>query len=436
MNRNILRLAIPNIISNITVPLLGLVDLAIMGHLDSEKYLGAIAIAGIIFNFIYWGFSFLRMGTSGFTAQAYGRKDKKSLVYILTHSLFIAIVAGVLLIFFQFPIQKIGFYFLKGSEQIETLAIQYFYIRIYAAPATIGLYALNGWFVGMQDAKTPMMLAILINVFNILLNLLFVYGFGMKSDGVALGTLISQYLGFAIALVFVLKKYKKLLLNNVLITKINVKLLKDFFDVNKNIFIRTLTLIFVFSYFTIESASISDRILAVNTILLQYLLLFSYVMDGFAYSAEALAGRYFGAKDSALLKRMTKYIFIWGAILAILFTVVYSALQENILILLTDNVNVISAAQPFMLWISLIPLVSFSGFLWDGIYIGTTASKSMRNTMLVSAFLIFFPIYYLSKDTMGNHALWMSMILFLLARSISQSLYAKRAIFNKSVKKC
>ncbi len=431
MNRSILKLAIPNIISNITVPLLGMADLAIMGHLDSEKYLGAIALAGIIFNFIYWGFSFLRMGTSGFTAQAFGRKDKQTLVNILTHSLFIALAGGVLLILFQFPIQKIGFYFLKGSEQIETLAVQYFYIRIYAAPATIGLYALNGWFVGMQDAKTPMILAILINLFNILLNLLFVYGFGLKSDGVAWGTLISQYLGFAIAVFFILKKHKKLL-KRFFSKTVNTVLLKDFFDVNKDIFIRTLTLIFVLSYFTMESALISDRILAVNTILLQYLLLFSYIMDGFAYSAEALAGKYYGAKNNKSLKKMIKYIFAWGTLLAIIFTLVYSVFQDKILIVLTDNEQVIQAAQPYVFWVMLIPLASFAGFLWDGIYIGTTASKPMRNTMLVSAFFIFFPVYYLFVDTMGNHALWMSMILFLFARSLSQSLYAKKAVFNKN----
>ena len=429
MNREILRLAIPNIISNITVPLLGMVDLAIMGHLDSEKYLGAIALAGMIFNFIYWSFTFLRMGTSGFTAQAFGQKDKGKLVTILTHSLLIAVIAGLLLVLFQYPIQKTGFYFIEGSEQIKILAIQYFYIRIYAAPATIGLFALNGWFVGMQDAKTPMILAILINVFNVLLNIMFVYGFGLKSDGVAWGTLISQYLGFAFAILFLLQKHNKLFKKNSFLKIIDVDLLKEFFRVNKDIFIRTFILILVFSFFTKESASISDQVLAVNTILLQYLLLFSFIMDGFAYSAEALAGKYYGAGNNYFLKKLITRIFVWGTLLSVLFTIFYILFKEVILQLLTDNENIINSARPYVFWVSIIPLVSFAGFLWDGIYIGTTASKPMRNTMLISAFTVFFPVYYLFVDKLNNHALWLAMILFLLARSISQTIYAKKAVF-------
>ncbi|MEN8119727.1 MAG: MATE family efflux transporter [Bacteroidota bacterium] len=432
MNKEILKLAIPNIISNITVPLLGMVDLAIMGHLDSEKYLGAIALAGMIFNFIYWGFTFLRMGTSGFTAQAFGRKDSGRLTAILTHSLAIAVVGGFLLILFQYPIQKIGFYFIEGSEQIEVLAVQYFYIRIWAAPATIGLFALNGWFVGMQDARTPMILAILINVFNILLNVMFVYGFGLKSDGVAWGTLISQYLGFILAILFLLQKHNKLFKNFVLLKIIDVDLLKEFFRVNKDIFIRTLILILVFSFFTMESASISDQVLAVNTILLQYLLLFSFIMDGFAYSAEALAGKYYGAGNVYLLKKLVKRIFVWGALLSVFFTIIYILFKDVIFHLLTDNEGIINSASPYIFWVSIIPLVSFAGFLWDGIYIGTTASKLMRNTMLISAFTIFFPVYYLFVDKMNNHALWLAMILFLIARSISQTIYAKKAVFVKN----
>jgi len=431
MNRNILRLAIPNIISNITVPLLGMVDLVIMGHLDSEKYLGAIALAGIIFNFIYWGFSFLRMGTSGFTAQAFGQNDLSKLSAILRHSLLIALAGGMLLIIFQYPIQKLGFYFLDGSEQLETLAIQYFYIRVFAAPATIGLYALNGWFVGMQDAKIPMTLAILINVFNILLNLIFVYGLGLKSDGVALGTLIAQYLGFGLAFYFIYKKYRTYFRINDLVKRVDLELFKDLFDVNKNIFIRTMVLISVISFFTMKSAQISDRILAVNTILLQYLILFSFIMDGFAYSAEALAGKYFGAKDKTSLMKLLKSIFVWGSLLSVFFTVIYILFQNELLYLLTSNEELISSAKPYLFWISLIPLASFAGFLWDGIYIGTTASKAMRNTMLFSAGLFFFPVYYFFIDKIFNHALWLSMILFLLARGISQSIYVRNAIWKR-----
>ena len=430
MNKSILRLAIPNIISNITVPLLGMADLAILGHLDSEKYLGAIALGGTIFNVIYWSFGFLRMGTSGFVAQAYGRKEQKRITSVLLHALLIALLGGSLLVLLQYPIQKISFYFLTGSSEVKALARQYFYIRIFAAPATLSLYALNGWFTGMQDAKTPMLLAIIINVLNIVFNVLFVYGLGLKSDGVAWGTLLAQYGGFILGMWFILKKYSIYLKNLKPPFKIDYNLLKKLFQVNKDIFIRTMVLIAVVSFFTVKSAAVSDKILAVNTLLLQYLLLFSFIMDGFAYAAEALAGKYYGAKNSYLLSKMVRYVFAWGTAMSIIFTLLYIFFKDIILYLLTNNKSIIDAAQPYLFWVSLIPLTGFAGFLWDGIYIGTTASKLMRNTMLISAFIFYFPVYYLFVDTMENHALWMAMILFLAARGISQLIFSKLAVYN------
>ncbi len=429
MNKQILRLAIPNIISNITVPLLGMADLAILGHLDSEKYLGAIALGGTIFNVIYWSFGFLRMGTSGFVAQAYGKKDYFRISAVLAHSVLIAVAGGLILVLLQYPIQKISFYFLAGSEDVKTLALQYFYIRIFAAPATLSLYALNGWFTGMQDAKTPMILAIVINVLNIAFNVFFVYGLDLKSDGVAWGTLLAQYGGFFLGLWFLFAKYRNRLKNIHLPFKMDVELLKKLFQVNKDIFIRTLVLISVVSFFTVQSAAVSDLILAVNTILLQYLLLFSFIMDGFAYAAEALAGKYYGAKNKKLLSKMLRYVFLWGGGMSIVFTIIYLFYKEQILSLLTDNADIVQLAKPYLFWVSLIPITGFAGFLWDGIYIGTTASKLMRNTMLISAIIFYFPVYYLLTDYMGNHALWLAMILFLLARGISQSVFASKAVF-------
>ncbi|RLD60036.1 MAG: MATE family efflux transporter, partial [Bacteroidetes bacterium] len=269
MNKKILNLAIPNIISNITIPLLGMVDLSVLGHLDSEIYIGAIAIGGMIFNFLYWGFSFLRMSTSGFTAQSYGRKNFKESAILLSRALLVALVGSVFLIALQKPIGLFSFFIINGSKEVEALASQYYYIRIYAAPATLSLYALIGWFVGMQNTKTPMIIAIVINVVNIALDLIFVFAFNMKSDGVALGTVIAQYSGLFIALVLFYKYYKRFIKYWNYRAMIKLSEIKKFFIVNKDIFIRTLCLIIVFSFFTTESANTNNSILAVNTLLLQ-----------------------------------------------------------------------------------------------------------------------------------------------------------------------
>jgi MATE family multidrug resistance protein len=394
MNRQILNLATPNIISNITIPLLGMVDLAIMGHLDSEKYLGAISLGGMIFNFIYISFNFLRMGTGGFTAQAFGKGDKDELLHLLIRSLFIGLLCGLFLILVQVPIERIGFYLIEGSQEVEELAAEYFYIRIYAAPATIGLFALTGWFIGMQDAKTPMFIAILINVVNVLLNLLFVYEFNMTSNGVALGTLISQYVGFFTACFIILRKHKALFSRFSLKAFLDKAALKRFFVVNLDIFIRTVVLISVFSFFTAESAKISDNILAIDTLLLQYLMMFSFIMDGFAHAAEALSGKYLGMNNKGLLKKTVKYVFLWGTALSAIFSLVYFTLGEFVLIIFTDNVDIIHGAKPFLIWVAIVPLLSFASYLWDGIYIGVTASRAMRDTMLFSALLVFTPLYY------------------------------------------
>lgn len=248
MNRSILRLAVPNIISNITVPLLGLVDLALMGHLGSEVYIGAISLGGVIFNFIYWGFSFLRMSTSGFTAQAFGENNFKETVTLLVRALLIALTIGILVLLLQSPIAWLSFKIIGGSTEVEMLADSYFRIRVWAAPAALSLFVLSGWFLGMQNARYPMIIAISVNIFNILLSLFFVFVLKMKSDGVALGTALSQYIGLAIALILLIKKYKDLLH---LISKeaiLSFANLSNFFKVNTDIFIRTFCIILVFTF--------------------------------------------------------------------------------------------------------------------------------------------------------------------------------------------
>jgi len=430
MNRQILNLAIPNIISNITIPLLGMVDLAILGHLESAKYIGAIALGGLIFNFIYAFFSFLRMGTSGFTSQAYGENNPTEMILMFGRSMFFAIIGGILIILLQYPIDLLSFNLISGSNDVETLAREYYYIRIYAAPASLGIMALSGWFIGMQNAKIPMIIAILINIINIGANLLFVYGFGMRSAGVAWGTLIAQYVGLIVGIILFWRYYRSYFSHWENQLFFNMAKLKRFFQVNTDIIIRTLSLIFVFAFFTVESAKINDTILAVNTVLLQYLLVFSYLTDGFAHAAEALVGKYIGAKDSARLKKVIRYLFLWGLGISIPFTLTYVFAGDYLLYILTDNSEVIAAAAPYLFWIGIVPILTFAAFIWDGVYIGATASKAMRNALLISTLVIFLPSYYLLKNHLANHGLWLAIMLFMISRGILLTLYSRKHIFN------
>lgn len=421
-------------ISNITVPLVGMVDLALLGHLNvdnSEEYIGAIALGGMIFNIIYWGFGFLRMGTSGFTAQAFGKNNKPEMILIFSRALIVALAGSILIIALQQPIAWISFFIMDGSQSVEILAREYFCIRIYAAPATISMYAFYGWFLGMQNAKYPMIIAIVINLLNTVFSFLLIYAFGMKHDGVALGTVLAQYCGLILSIILFSKKYKSLVQYWTYKAMVRISALKDFFLVNKDIVIRTLLLIFTFSFFTNQSAAISDEILAVNSILLQYLFIFSYFIDGFANAAEALVGKYVGAKNKPGLFKSVKSLFIWGLGISIPFTLLYIAAGDKLLFILTDNTAVIEKAMPYLFWIAMIPIISFPAFIWDGVFIGATATAPMRNTLIVATLLIFLPVYYLLIGPLGDHGLWLAMIVFMFVRGLFLTLYAPAKILNK-----
>ena len=425
MNKSILRLAIPNIISNITVPLLSMVDMSIVGHLSLEVYIGAIATVSIIFNFMYWSFSFLRMGTSGFTAQAYGAEDNKEVATILLRSLLIAFVAGLFIILFQNIIFDLSFKVIKASSDVRLYAGNYFHIYVWAAPAVLGMYAFSGWFVGMQDARTPMYIAIAVNIINISLSLLFVYVLNMNIEGVALASTIAQIMGFLIALVVWYFKYKVVRLNLDFERLKNMTAYIPFFRVNSDIFLRTMLLIAVTTFFTASSAKMGNTTLAANALLMQMFTLFSYIMDGFAYSAEALTGKYIGARRYDVLQKLIKYLFFWGTVLAVFFTCIYGLFTDQILQLLTNKADVIAACKEYQLWVLMIPIVGFSAFLWDGIFIGATASKQMRNSMFVAA-ACFFVIYYSFYSNWANNALWFAFIAYLGMRGIMQAfLYRK-----------
>lgn len=426
MNKEILRIAVPNMISNITIPLLGMVDLAILGHLESGIYIGAVALGSMIFNFIYFGFGFLRMSSSGFTAQAFGAKDQKEIILTLSRAITVALLGGCFILILQYPISQLGFNLISGSSEVETLAKEYFHIRIFAAPAAISLFAITGWFLGMQNARYPMIIAITIISLNLILNFIFVYGFGMKADGVAWGTLLAQYSGLILAIVLFLKKYRSYLKYWNYHAMMQLNALKRFFMVNRDILIRSLFLVLTLSFFTAESARISDEILAANTILMQFFFIFSYLIDGFAYAAEALVGKQIGARDGSKLKQTIRNLFKWGFGISLLFTVIYYLSGKSILYLITTDAAVINDATPYLIWIVSIPILTFAAFIWDGIFIGATASASLRNSMFISTVIIFFPFYYFIGKDYGNHGLWLSLMLFMLSRGLILTLFSRK----------
>lgn len=416
-DQQILHIALPSIVSNITVPLLGLIDVSIVGHLGAASYIGAIAVGGMLFNMIYWLFGFLRMGTGGLTAQAYGRHDLQEVTRILLRSLSISLLLALALLLLQYPIRNIAFMCMDTSEEVRQLATLYFHICIWGAPATLGLYGFTGWYIGMQNSRFPMFIAITQNIVNIAASLFFVFALKMKVEGVALGTLVAQYAGLGMACLLWLAHYRplrKYLLQKALFDRTEMK---RFFQVNRDIFFRTLCLIAITVFFTSTGAAYGDVVLAVNALLMQLFTLFSYFMDGFAYAGEALTGKYIGAKDDQSLRLTIRHLFKWGIALSLLFTLLYGAGGKSFLGLLTNDTSVISASEEYIYWVLAIPLAGFSAFLLDGICIGATATHLMLRSMLVAS-ASFFLLYYGLHDTLGNHALWMAFIVYLALRGI------------------
>lgn len=430
MNRSILKLAIPNIISNITIPLLGLVDMILMGHLSSPIYIGAIALGGTIFSVLYSFFSFLRAGTTGFTAQAYGAKDTSEESYSLYRSMTIAVLAFLLILCIQKPIAKLSLNLLDGSDDLKNLAITYFFVRIWAAPANMLLYCFNGWFIGMQNTKIPMAIAIIINVLNIAFSIFFVLVMKQDVVGVALGTVIAQYCGLLTAFIFIFTKYKKHLIRIDVHILLNINKLKRFFKVNTDLMIRSILLVFTIAFFTNQSAKLGDNILSVNMILLQFFYIFSYFTDGFAYAGEALVGKFIGARDSENLRSVVMHLFKWGALISVPFAILYALFPTTFVKMISDNPVIISEIQPYYIYMVLIPIITFAAFLWDGIYIGATASKAIRNTMIISSVMIFLPMWHFLTPLWNNHGLWIAFLGFMIARGVSMTFFAKKNILQ------
>lgn len=430
MNRKVLKLAIPNIISNLSVPLLGAVDTALVGHLEEVYYLGAIALGGMIFNFIFWGFGFLRMGTTGITAQAFGEEDKTESVMTLIRALLVAGFFSFVILLLQVWIADLSFWLVEATPEVERYTRIYFNIRIFTAPATLGLYAINGWFLGMQNARYPMIVTVILNILNIILDVFFVYSLNMNVAGVAWGTLIARYVGLVLAVILLTVKYKSWLRAYVREKILEIEPLKKFFSVNRDIFIRTLCLIFTFSFFTAKSAEFGNVILAANTILLQLWMIVSYGVDGFAFAAESLVGRFKGSGEKAKLKAAVTYCFFWGIGIGFAASLVYALFDRPILGIFTDQQEVIKTALLFWGWTIAGPAVSSFCYIWDGIFIGATATIPMRNSMIIATLIVFLPVYVLAVPYLGNHAIWLALTLFMIARGATLTFYAPRSVLR------
>ena len=429
MNREILRISIPSIVTNITVPLLGMVDLAIVGHIGDAGYIAAIALATMVFNLIYWNFGFLRAGTTGLTAQAFGAEDKEEYLNVLVRGIAIALSAAVLLLLLQWPIALLCKRFIHSSPTTIDLMLTYFYIRIWAAPATISLYVLKGWFLGIQNAASPMWIATILNLVNIVFSLLFVYVFDAGIAGVAWGSVVAQYSGLLLAIIIWIRRYGHLWHDIRWRAALQLRKMVRFFKVNADIFLRSLCLIAVFTFIPYISADMGEEILAANTLLMQLFTLTSYVMDGFAYAGESLVGKYVGARNSELLHKVVRLLVWWGVALAVFFTLLFVFGGEGLLRVLAKDEEVIGTAMRFMFWTYLLPFTGFAAFIYDGIYIGATASAAMRNVMFVAT-AVFFALYYALVARWGNHALWFAFIFFLIFRGGLMILGERRYVFG------
>ena len=421
INKRILQIAVPSIISNITVPLLGLIDVTIVGHLGAAAYIGAIAVGGMLFNIIYWIFGFLRMGTS--------KHELDEVARLLLRSVGVGLLIAIILVALQYPIRKLAFTFIQTTEEVERLATLYFRICIWGAPAMLGLYGFAGWFIGMQNSRFPMYIAITQNIVNIAASLCFVYLFHMKVAGVAWGTLTAQYAGFLMALLLWRRYYGGLKKHVAWHEVLKKEAMLRFFQVNRDIFLRTLCLVIVTLFFTSAGAAQGEIVLAVNTLLMQLFTLFSYIMDGFAYSGEALVGKYVGANNQPALYRTVRQLFIWGVGLSTGFTLLYFFGGKSFLGLLTNEISVIREAENYFYWVLAIPLTGFAAFLWDGIFIGATATRQMLYSMLVAS-SSFFLVYYSLHEWMGNHALWLAFIVYLSLRGIMQAALSRKILYQ------
>ncbi len=392
INKDILKLALPSILANITVPLVGMVDIAVAGHLDAgaATMIGGIAIGTMLFDLLYWNFGFLRVGTGGLAAQAFGRGDMKECTRIFTRAIGISLACAFALIAIQWIFVKAAFLVVDCTPEVRTLATQYFFIRIWAAPATLSLMAFKGWFIGMQDTVSPMATDLTVNGMNILASVVLAMGIGSWEGigfaGIAAGTVLAQYSGLLAAVLIMLLKYRRKTVP--VLEKAEYRDVfrgsetRRFFVMNRDLFIRSLCFIAIYIGFTVISARYGDVLLAVSSIMMKILMIFSYFTDGFAYAGEAMTGKYIGAQDKPMLRQTVRWTFIWSMAIAMIFMGIYGFGGVPLVRLMTSDPTVVDASREYLPWLLLMPVVGCAAFTWDGIYIGATAAKAIRNSMI------------------------------------------------------
>ena len=450
-DKDILKLAVPSILANITVPLVGMVDIAIAGHLTDLKaasMIGGISIGSMLFDLMYWNFSFLRSGTGGLTAQAYGRKDRKDCADILSRGVGLAFFISFFLIAIQVIFLKVALTFIPCSDAVSSLATQYFKIRIYAAPATLSLMAFKGWFIGMQDSVSAMITDLTVNGVNVFASFVIAYGVpfmgvqGIGFQGIALGTVIAQYTGLLMAILLLYVKYGKRVFEGYKIkdalNALKTKGAGKFLNTNIDLFIRSLCLIVVYIGFTSIASGYGDLLLAVSTIMMKLLLLFSYFTDGFAYAGEAKAGKYIGMKDLVNTRLTVKTVFVWSLSIGVVFILACMGGFNKIINLMTSDSEVVEECSKYFLWLLPMPIAGCAAFTWDGIYVGATASGSMRNAALWSV-AAFFAIWFAGKSVLRDvspeiyiHVLMAAYFAHLSARALYLTVRYKRDIIESS----
>ena len=412
------RLAGPIIISNISVPLLGAVDTAVAGHLPDAKYLGGVAVGALVFTFIYWGFGFLRMGTGGLTAQAFGAEDPDEVRACLARAAVIGLPVALILIVLQAPIAWVAFSIVEATPEVEELAQSYFHTRIWGAPATLMNFALLGWFIGVQNTKAALWHQLTLNGVNIVLDLGFVIGFGWGVVGVAAATAMADVVALAFGLWLALPILRRLGGAFLRAKILEAAKIRRTVALNLDIFIRTICLVSAFAYFTAQGAAFGNVVLAANAVLLNFQTFMAHALDGFAHAAEAMGGRAIGARDRNAFREAVRVSTLWGIIVAVGFAVVYLIAGPAIVDLLTGIADVRSAARDFILWSVVMPLIAVFPFILDGVFLGATRGRTMRNAMIASLAVYVIACFFL-VPALGNHGLWMSLLIFMGARGIT-----------------
>jgi len=428
-NRDVWRIAAPMMLSNISVPLLGMVDTGVTGHLDSPLYLGAVAIGATIFGFLYAGFNFLRMGTTGITAQHFGAENGDGLKIALGQALVVALSIATVLILLQVPIATLSMQLLGPEPAVANYANQYFYIRIWSAPATLANYVLIGWFLGLQNARIPLYIVLAINITNIVLDLFFVLVLGMTVDGVAAASVIAEFTGVLVGGIFAIR-YLKRYSGSMLISHLTTwKEYSAFFAVNAHLLVRTMALMFSFAFVTAAGARMGGLVLAANAVLINMMHLMAYALDGFAHAAEAMVGKAVGARNIAALRQAVRLTLRWSLYVSVAFSLFFFFGGPSIIRLLTDLPEVIDITLIYLPWMIVMPLVGVWSYLYDGVFVGATRAREMRDIMLISTFLVFVPSWYAFRS-LENHGLWLALALFLASRGIGMHYYYRSRVIK------